>query len=130
MAFSTCSLSRLALTTGCDPRFAKRRTLSRELPLRPLSNGNWQPTGSPVQNALIQTDGLKTFGSKQLYSLVRKHTVRPTAVGHDLLAFRELGQASFQLLNRHRQSTRDVSSAVLFRWTNIQHDHLALSRRA
>jgi hypothetical protein len=53
-----------------------------------------QARGDPLGQPVLQTSGGEALGSQQADRLVRERAIRPTAVGDDLLALGQLGQAA------------------------------------
>ncbi len=78
-------------------------------------------------DAVFQADGGESPGAQQLDRLQRQDAVGSAAVGHDLPAVRQLGQARLELAQRQRNGPRDVAGPVLLGRPDVDHGDAAAS---
>src|SRR3990172_5709184 len=77
--------------------------------------------GAPVGDAVLEADGPESVLAEQTHRLHGQDAIRPAAVGDDLLVAGQLGEALLELGERHRESARDVTGAVLFTRPYVEH---------
>ena len=68
------------------------------------------------------------MGSQNLDRAIGVHAIRSAAVRDVFFSLRELAQALLQIVDWHRERTRDVAGGILVRRPGIQNDHLIRSR--
>ncbi len=92
-----------------------------------LTSRYWEPTGTPVRDAILQTHRVEASPAKQLNCLNGEDAIRATAVNHDLAVTREVGKPTVKLIHGYGKRSGNVPCPILLRWPDIEHRDLAAS---
>ena len=78
-----------------------------------------QPVATPFQKPSLQAPHLSSSGPQHFDRLVRENAIWPATVGDDVACRRNVGDVFGQVVDRHIDGTRNMSSPVFQRWSNV-----------